>query len=51
MVDLESLDGRETGIALHDDTHSGGEASGDRHYCDVQHREKGGGCMTGGVHV
>ena len=22
-----------------------------RHYCDVQHREMGGGCMTGGVHV
>ena len=45
-------DGRETGIGLHDGKHNGGElreSSG--HYCDVQHREKEGGCMTGGVHV
>ena len=45
-------DGRETGIGVHDGKHSGGElreSSG--HYCDVQNREKGGGCMTGGVHV
>ena len=53
VVDLATLDGRKTGIGLHDGKHSGGELreSSGRHYCDVQHREMGGGCMTGGVHV
>ena len=53
VVDLATLDGRKTGIGLHDGEHSGGELreSSGRHYCDVQHREMGGGCMTGGVHV
>ena len=52
-VDLESLDGRKTGIGLHDgnDTATGGFGRRRRHYCDVQHRKMGGGCMTGGVHV
>ena len=53
VVDLESLDGRKTGIGLHDgnDTATGGFGRRRCHYCDVQHRKKGGGCMTGGVHV
>ena len=53
VVDLATLDGRKTGIGLHDgnDTATGGFGRRRRHYCDVQHRKKGGGCMTGGVHV
>ena len=41
-VDLESLDGRKTGIGLHDgnDTATGGFGRRRRHYCDVQHRGK-----------
>ena len=42
VVDLESLDGRKTGIGLHDgnDTATGGFGRRRRHYCDVQHRKK-----------
>ena len=42
VVDLESLDGRKTGIGLHDgnDTATGGFGRRRRHYCDVQHMKK-----------
>ena len=48
----DATDGRKTGIGFHDDTHGGGrlrEASAPLLRRAAQ--GKGGGCMTGGVHV